>query len=53
MSQQLYNSFSFELDILTQLIIFRKKLVEKTLNPIQEDNIVRTCIVKCLAKNCK
>ena len=55
MSQQSINNINsnFELDLLKQPLIFRKKLVEKILNPLQEGNNIQTCTVKCLEKNCK
>jgi hypothetical protein len=47
------NSPKFELDLETQLIIFKKGLFSKTLDPIKEDpKEQRTCTVKCLHKAC-
>jgi hypothetical protein len=51
---RLQNDSNFELDINSQPLIFKKKLLEKILDPPQEDhNIPRTTTVKCLFKYCQ
>jgi hypothetical protein len=51
---RLQNDPNFELDINSQPIIFKKKLIEKILDLPQEDPIIpRTTTVKCLFKNCR
>ena len=51
--QQNYPNFALNL-ISKQPPLFKKGLLKKTLNPIQEDlTNARTCTIKCLVKGCR